>query len=115
VPLAAVADPRVGGRLHDPTTPDGLPLRRYDRHVGPDPGDRQDTTTTGHLSGAEVPGPGYVMSLNGSYSVGTSFVLEYVGDLLAAAGRPVALMDVDWSVESTLAELEVDVDGRWIA
>ncbi len=55
------------------------------------------------------------MSLNGSYSVGTSFVLEYVGDLLAAAGRPVALMDVDWSVESTLAELEVDVDGRRVA
>jgi len=38
----------------------------------------------------------YVMFINGSYGVGKSSVLDHVGDLLAAAGRPFALMDVDW-------------------
>jgi len=38
----------------------------------------------------------YVIFLNGSYGVGKSAVLDHVGDLLAAVGRPFALMDVDW-------------------
>ncbi|MFC9607195.1 hypothetical protein ACFTTN_27495 [Streptomyces niveus] len=38
----------------------------------------------------------YVLFLNGGYGVGKSAVLEHVGDLLAAAGQPFSLMDVDW-------------------
>jgi chloramphenicol 3-O-phosphotransferase len=34
--------------------------------------------------------------LNGGYGVGKSSTLEHVGDLLAKAGRPFSLMDVDW-------------------
>jgi len=34
--------------------------------------------------------------LNGSYGVGKSSVLDHIGDLLAEAGRPFSLMDVDW-------------------
>ncbi|GAA0590071.1 hypothetical protein HPO96_04115 [Kribbella sandramycini] len=34
--------------------------------------------------------------LNGSYGVGKSSTLDHLGDLLAAAGRPFSLMDVDW-------------------
>ncbi|MBM7412769.1 hypothetical protein JOE38_002592 [Clavibacter michiganensis] len=34
--------------------------------------------------------------LNGTYGVGKSAVLERIGDLLAEAGRPFSLMDVDW-------------------
>ncbi|QIS44000.1 AAA family ATPase [Clavibacter capsici] len=34
--------------------------------------------------------------LNGTYGVGKSAVLDHVGDLLAEAGRPFSLMDVDW-------------------
>lgn len=33
--------------------------------------------------------------LNGTYGVGKSAVLDHVGDLLAEAGRPFSLMDVD--------------------
>ncbi|MGW7351460.1 hypothetical protein [Streptomyces sp. NPDC054784] len=38
----------------------------------------------------------YVLFLNGGYGVGKSAVLEHIGDLLAAAGQPFSLMDVDW-------------------
>ncbi|SBN61920.1 hypothetical protein GA0004736_0817 [Curtobacterium sp. 9128] len=38
----------------------------------------------------------YAIFLNGSYGVGKTATLDHVGDLLAAAGRPFALMDVDW-------------------
>ena len=34
--------------------------------------------------------------LNGAYGVGKSAVLEHLGDLLAEAGRPFSLIDVDW-------------------
>jgi hypothetical protein len=34
--------------------------------------------------------------LNGTYGVGKSAVLDHLGDLLAVAGRPFSLMDVDW-------------------
>ncbi|RII90976.1 AAA family ATPase [Clavibacter californiensis] len=34
--------------------------------------------------------------LNGTYGVGKSAVLDHIGDLLAEAGRPFSLMDVDW-------------------
>lgn len=40
--------------------------------------------------------PDYAIFLNGGYGVGKSSVLEHVGDLLAKAGRPFSLMDVDW-------------------
>ncbi|GAA3082055.1 hypothetical protein JOF29_004637 [Kribbella aluminosa] len=39
---------------------------------------------------------GYAIFLNGGYGVGKSAALEHVGDLLARAGRPFSLMDVDW-------------------
>ncbi|MFK4084571.1 hypothetical protein ACI2LF_10715 [Kribbella sp. NPDC020789] len=39
---------------------------------------------------------GYAIFLNGGYGVGKSSTLEHVGDLLAAAGTPFSLMDVDW-------------------
>lgn len=38
----------------------------------------------------------YAIFLNGSYGVGKSSTLDHVGDLLAHAGRPFSLMDVDW-------------------
>ncbi|MEV4261358.1 hypothetical protein [Kribbella sp. NPDC049584] len=40
--------------------------------------------------------PDYAIFLNGGYGVGKSSVVEHVGDLLAKAGRPFSLMDVDW-------------------
>lgn len=43
-----------------------------------------------------MPDETYVIFLNGSYGVGKSSTLDHVGDLLAAAGRPFTLMDVDW-------------------
>jgi chloramphenicol 3-O-phosphotransferase len=39
---------------------------------------------------------GYAIFLNGGYGVGKSSALDHVGDLLAKAGRPFSLMDVDW-------------------
>lgn len=38
----------------------------------------------------------YAIFLNGSYGVGKSSTLDHVGDLLAEAGQPFSLMDVDW-------------------
>ncbi|MGW6201411.1 hypothetical protein ACWF0M_35050 [Kribbella sp. NPDC055110] len=38
----------------------------------------------------------YAIFLNGGYGVGKSAALDHVGDLLANAGRPFSLMDVDW-------------------
>lgn len=38
----------------------------------------------------------WAIFLNGSYGVGKSTVLNHVGDLLARAGQPFSLMDVDW-------------------
>ncbi|HEY9291807.1 MAG TPA: hypothetical protein VIP98_11055 [Microlunatus sp.] len=38
----------------------------------------------------------YAIFLNGSYGVGKSSTLDHIGDLLADAGRPFSLMDVDW-------------------
>ncbi|WP_432890587.1 hypothetical protein ACQPYH_13110 [Kribbella sp. CA-245084] len=38
----------------------------------------------------------YAIFLNGGFGVGKSSVLDHVGDLLAKAGRPFSLMDVDW-------------------
>ena len=38
----------------------------------------------------------YAIFLNGSYGVGKSSTLDHIGDLLVEAGRPFALMDVDW-------------------
>lgn len=38
----------------------------------------------------------WVIFLNGSYGVGKSAALDHCGDLLAEAGVPFALMDVDW-------------------
>jgi len=43
-----------------------------------------------------VPQSDYAIFLNGGYGVGKSATLEHVGDLLASAGRPFSLMDVDW-------------------
>ncbi|WP_410786517.1 hypothetical protein [Kribbella sp. C-35] len=43
-----------------------------------------------------MPQSGYAIFLNGGYGVGKSSTLEHVGDLLANAGRPFSLMDVDW-------------------
>ena len=40
--------------------------------------------------------PDFVIFLNGSYGIGKSTLLEHLGDQLAAAGAPFALMDVDW-------------------
>jgi adenylylsulfate kinase-like enzyme len=40
--------------------------------------------------------PDYAIFLNGGYGAGKSSVLDHVGDLLAKAGRPFSLMDVDW-------------------
>lgn len=38
----------------------------------------------------------WAIFLNGSYGVGKSATLDHVGDLLADAGQPFSLMDVDW-------------------
>lgn len=38
----------------------------------------------------------WAIFLNGSYGVGKSSTLEHIGDLLADAGKPFSLMDVDW-------------------
>ncbi|TDD46748.1 hypothetical protein E1263_35895 [Kribbella antibiotica] len=38
----------------------------------------------------------FTIFLNGGYGVGKSSTLDHVGDLLAKAGRPFSLMDVDW-------------------
>jgi chloramphenicol 3-O-phosphotransferase len=38
----------------------------------------------------------YAIFLNGGFGAGKSSTLEHVGDLLATAGRPFSLMDVDW-------------------
>jgi chloramphenicol 3-O-phosphotransferase len=38
----------------------------------------------------------FVIFLNGGFGAGKSSALEHVGDLLAEAGRPFSLMDVDW-------------------
>lgn len=38
----------------------------------------------------------YAIFLNGGYGAGKSSTLDHVGDLLAKAGRPFSLMDVDW-------------------
>ena len=38
----------------------------------------------------------YAIFLNGGYGAGKSSTLDHVGDLLANAGRPFSLMDVDW-------------------
>ncbi len=43
-----------------------------------------------------VPPASWTVFLNGSYGVGKSATLEHVGDLLADAGHPFSLMDVDW-------------------
>ncbi len=43
-----------------------------------------------------MPAPRYVVFLNGVYGVGKTAVLDHLGDLLAAAGRPFSLFDVDW-------------------
>lgn len=40
--------------------------------------------------------PEYAIFLNGGYGVGKSSTLDHIGDLLAQAGRPFSLMDVDW-------------------
>lgn len=41
-------------------------------------------------------GDEYAIFLNGSYGVGKSSTLDHIGDLLADAGQPFSLMDVDW-------------------
>jgi hypothetical protein len=38
----------------------------------------------------------YAIFLNGSYGVGKTATLDHVGNLLAAPGRPFALMDGGW-------------------
>lgn len=38
----------------------------------------------------------YAIFLNGGYGVGKSSTLDHVGNLLANAGQPFSLMDVDW-------------------
>lgn len=38
----------------------------------------------------------FVIFLNGSYGAGKTSTLDHVGDLLAEAGTPFSLMDVDW-------------------
>lgn len=38
----------------------------------------------------------FAIFLNGSYGAGKTSTLDHVGDLLAEAGRPFSLMDVDW-------------------
>ncbi|MFF1819946.1 hypothetical protein ACFVWG_21775 [Kribbella sp. NPDC058245] len=38
----------------------------------------------------------FAIFLNGGYGVGKSSTLDHVGDLLAQAGTPFSLMDVDW-------------------
>ena len=38
----------------------------------------------------------WAIFLNGSYGVGKSSTLDHIGDLLADAGHPFSLMDVDW-------------------
>ena len=38
----------------------------------------------------------YAIFLNGGFGTGKSSTLDHVGDLLAKAGRPFSLMDVDW-------------------
>jgi len=38
----------------------------------------------------------WAIFLNGSYGVGKSSTLDHIGDLLADAGHPFSLIDVDW-------------------
>jgi chloramphenicol 3-O-phosphotransferase len=38
----------------------------------------------------------YAIFLNGGFGAGKSSTLDHVGDLLANAGRPFSLMDIDW-------------------
>jgi hypothetical protein len=38
----------------------------------------------------------WAIFLNGSYGVGKSSTLDHIADLLAGAGQPFSLMDVDW-------------------
>ncbi|MEV8375321.1 hypothetical protein AB0P21_21485 [Kribbella sp. NPDC056861] len=38
----------------------------------------------------------FAIFLNGGFGAGKSSTLDHVGDLLAEAGRPFSLMDVDW-------------------
>lgn len=38
----------------------------------------------------------WAIFLNGSYGVGKSSTLDHIADLLAEAGQPFSLMDVDW-------------------
>lgn len=40
--------------------------------------------------------PSFAVFVNGGYGVGKSAVLDQIGDLLADARQPFALMDVDW-------------------
>lgn len=40
--------------------------------------------------------PPALLLVNGTYGVGKSAVLDHLGELLAEAGRPFSLMDVDW-------------------
>lgn len=49
-----------------------------------------------NVPGSTVAGPAWAIVLNGGYGVGKSTTLEHVGDLLAQAGRPFGLMNVDW-------------------
>ncbi|MEV0793535.1 hypothetical protein [Kribbella sp. NPDC050459] len=55
-------------------------------------------TTDRRSPGREAlsPATDYAIFLNGGYGVGKSSTLEHAGDLLANAGRPFSLMDVDW-------------------
>jgi hypothetical protein len=41
-------------------------------------------------------GDEFAIFLNGSFGVGKSSTLDHIGDLLAEAGQPFSLMDVDW-------------------
>ena len=43
-----------------------------------------------------IKGGSWAIFINGSYGVGKSSTLEHIGDLLADAGQPFSLMDVDW-------------------
>lgn len=43
-----------------------------------------------------MPSSDFVIFINGVYGSGKSSVLEHVGDALAAAALPFALMDIDW-------------------
>ncbi|MGU3410568.1 hypothetical protein ACLBWP_10700 [Microbacterium sp. M1A1_1b] len=48
------------------------------------------------MTDAFTDAPPFAVFLNGSYGVGKTLVLDHIGNLLAAAGRPFSLMDVDW-------------------